>query len=149
MKMRHTGAADDRAAAEFLRRHGTMAAHATSYDDDTCEALIEAIPQTGSKEEHDRWRNALEAIDKKHDLTFQEFNEVASGANGEAAKCLLEGYRFGMAIGRRLTDEDVGEGDVDEEGWEHPADEADRPSLADLHESRNRISLVPTRDKGV
>ena len=38
----------DRAAAEFLRRHGTMAAHATSYDDDTCEALIEAIPQNGS-----------------------------------------------------------------------------------------------------
>ena len=96
------------AARDFLRRFGILAAKVNFGDTDESQRLLEAIPRGhGSQTEHTRWWDALEAIQAKYGLSFEEFDAVESGANGEALLSLEEGYVFGLAVGRQLRAEDV------------------------------------------
>ena len=65
--------------------------------------------------EHAKWRLALEDLEKKHQLSFEEFDAIESGANGAIACALEEGYLFGLAVGRQLGAEDASRGDEDDE----------------------------------
>ena len=51
----------------------------------------------------------------RHDLSFDEFDTIESGANGAAGCSLEEGYLFGLAVGRQLSADDEPRGDEDEE----------------------------------
>ena len=48
-------------------------------------------------------------------MSFDEFDAIESGANGEALMALEEGYEFGLAVGRQLTTEDLPRMDEDDE----------------------------------
>ena len=78
--------------------------------------MIETIPHVrGSEVEHATWRRALEDLDKKHQLSFEEVDAIESGVNGAIACALEEGYLFGLAVGRQLGAEDASRGDEDDE----------------------------------
>ncbi len=68
-----------------------------------------------SQAEHTRWQSALEALKETHGLSFEEFDAIESGANGEAISSLEEGYVFGLAVGRQLRAEDLPRGAEDDE----------------------------------
>ena len=110
------------AARAFVRRVGTGAVDVDFGDCDESQRLGDTIPRGhGSPKEHTRWESALEALDKKHDLSPDEFDAIESGANGEALLSLEEGYVFGLAVGRQLRSEDAVRGDEDQPGDERRA----------------------------
>ncbi len=70
----------DAVARAFVRRFGTNAVDVDFGDDDESMRLHEIIPRVrDSATEHTRWRSALEALHKKHDLSFEEFDAIESG----------------------------------------------------------------------
>ena len=102
-------------ARAFVRRFGTDAVDVDLDDDDASERLHETIPRGHrGQAEHTRWRSALEALQKKHHLSFEEFDAIESGANGEVVCSLEEGYLFGLAVGRQLRTDDAPGGDDEE-----------------------------------
>ena len=82
-----------------------LAAKVDFTDDEESLRWLNAVPRGyGSLVEHTRWWNTLDALNTKYGLSFDEFDGVESGANGENLLLLQEGYVFGLAVGRQLHD---------------------------------------------
>ena len=111
-----TDADVDAVAHYFVRRFGTIS---VDVDFGSCEEstrLIETIPHVrGWEVAHAEWQRAMDDLATTHQLSFEEVDAIASGANGEVGCALEEGYRFGVAVGRQLGGEDAVRGDEDDE----------------------------------
>ncbi len=92
----------DQAAGRYLM-HG--AGLPDFGDHEASLTLLEAIPRNYvSREMHENWTAALEAVTAKYQLTLEEREEIESGANLEVAESRYEAYVFGLAVGLRLAD---------------------------------------------
>ncbi len=92
----------DQAAGRYLL-HGAGLPDFGSHEGSLL--LLEAIPRLGeSREQHEQWTTALEAVATKYALTLDEREAIEGGACCEAAEATFEGYLFGLAVGLRLAD---------------------------------------------